>query len=224
MVFRRRTKRTAWEWVKASVYPQGGWLRAVRYILHRLTRLPDPPHRIARGIFVGAFVSFTPLFGVHILVAALLAYLVRGNIFAAILGTLVGNPITFPVIAVLSVQLGHMILGTGVDGVPAAQILTAFASAGAEIGSNFVALMMGGDIRWTNMRTFYVGLFKPYLIGGLVPGLVVATLCYHLSLPVITAYHRLRQKRRQDRAARRQGSVTQGHPVATPPDNKDGTA
>jgi hypothetical protein len=30
------------------------------YVMHRLRRLPDPPHKIARGIAAGVFVSFTP--------------------------------------------------------------------------------------------------------------------------------------------------------------------
>lgn len=203
MVFRRRDKRTVVEWLKASVYPRGGWLRAGRYVRHRLTRLPDPPHRIARGIWAGVFISFTPIFGFHFFGAALIAFLMRGNLLAAILGTFFGNPITFPLIAVGSVQLGHWMLGTGVDGVPAGQILSAFAQAGGEVWSNVFAYMTGGDAEWGKLRHFYFGLFKPYLLGGIGPGIIAATVCYYLSLPVISAYQKLRQKRRRDRAERR---------------------
>ena len=46
---------------------------------------------------------------------------------------------------------------------------------------------------WTNLSLFYNDVFFPYLIGGIVPGIVAATVCYYLSVPVIRAY----QKRRK---------------------------
>ncbi|MFN3847302.1 MAG: DUF2062 domain-containing protein [Paracoccaceae bacterium] len=199
-MFRRRNKRSGWDSLKAFVYPPGGWLRSAHYVRHRLTRLPDPPHRIARGIFAGVFISFTPLFGLHFFGAALLAFLMRGNIIASIFGTLFGNPITFPIIAVLSVQLGHLILGTGVDAVPATQILSAFASAGGEVWQNMIAIFTNAPTQWGKLQHFYNGLFKPYLVGGILPGLVAATLSYYITLPLIFGYQKLRQKRRRDRA------------------------
>ena len=75
-------------------WPRGGWGRAARYVQHRLHRLPDTPETIARGIFAGVFTTFTPLYGLHFIVAATLAWLVRGNIIAALLGTFFGNPLT----------------------------------------------------------------------------------------------------------------------------------
>nr|WP_205518659.1 DUF2062 domain-containing protein [Pseudotabrizicola algicola] len=175
-------------------------MRAGTYVWHRLTRLPDPPHRIARGIFAGVFISFTPLFGLHFFASALMAFLMRGNMVAAIFATFFGNPITFPIIAVSSVQLGHWILGTGVDAVPARLILSAFANASGEIWTNFVAMFTDSPTQWGQLRHFYYGLFKPYLVGGIAPGLVAATVCYYVSLPIILGYQKLRQKRRRDRA------------------------
>ena len=200
MVFRRRDKRSWPERLKALVYPQGGWLRAGHYVWHRLTRLPDPPHRIARGIFAGVFVSFTPLFGLHFFVSAFLAVLMRGNVLAAIFATFFGNPITFPIIAVTSVQLGHWILDTGVDAVPARLMLAAFTNAGGEIWSNILATFTGEAAQWGKLRHFYHGLFKPYLVGGILPGLISATVCYYVSLPVILGYQKLRQKKRRERS------------------------
>ncbi|MFN3724477.1 MAG: DUF2062 domain-containing protein [Paracoccaceae bacterium] len=200
MVFRRREKRSWPERLRALVYPQGGWLRAGYYVWHRLTRLPDPPHRIARGIFAGVLISFTPLFGLHFFASALLAFVMRGNVIAAIFATFFGNPITFPIIAVTSVQLGHWMLDTGVDAVPARLILSAFTSAGGEIWSNILASFSGAPTEWGKLRHFYFGLFKPYLVGGIIPGLIAATVCYYVSLPVIFGYQKLRLKKRRERA------------------------
>lgn len=200
MVFRRRNKLSFLEKAKAFFYPKGGWMRAGNYIWHRLTRLPDPPHRIARGIWAGVFASFTPLFGFHFFLSAGLAWLMRGNVIASLFATAFGNPVTFPLIAYGSVKLGHLMLGTGVDAVPASQILSAFAFAGGEVWDNIVAVFTHDPIEWAHLKHFYKGLFLPYLVGGILPGLFFATLCYYVSLPMIGAYQNLRQKRRRARA------------------------
>ena len=88
MVFRRRNKRTKLKNLKELFLPEKGWRRAFEYLSLRIRRLPDTPHRIALGLACGVLASFTPLFGFHFLVGALLAFLVRANIFASILGIL----------------------------------------------------------------------------------------------------------------------------------------
>jgi hypothetical protein len=193
--------------MRNALWPRGGWLRAASYMRHRLTRLPDPPHRIARGIWAGVFVSFTPLIGFHIPCAAMLAWIMRGNLLAAVFATVIGNPLTFPLIAVTSVELGHMILGTGVEGVPASRILAAFADAGQELWENFLALFTAAPTEWARLRMFWRGLFLPYLIGGIVPGIVLATAGYYLSLPLIGGYQRLRERRRRVRAEMQRGGA-----------------
>lgn len=221
MVFRRRQKRTVLEWLKASVYPKGGWFRAASYVWHRLTRLPDPPHRIARGVWAGVFISFTPLFGFHFFGAALIAMAMRGNIIASILATFFGNPITFPLIAVGSIQLGHILLGTGGEAVPPSQILSAFAYAGGEIWDNILAIFTPDEAKWAHLKHFYHGLFKPYLIGGIIPGIVAATVCYYISLPMISAYQALRQKRRRAKAEKLRAAASarlRGHKASAEDD------
>ena len=83
MVFKRRDPRGWWQAAREYVYPRGGFRRAIKYVLHRMRRLPDPPHRIARGVFIGTFVNFPPLYGLQLLTAAALSWLTRGNILAA---------------------------------------------------------------------------------------------------------------------------------------------
>ena len=87
MVFKRRTPRTYLQMLAEAFWPRGGWTRAFHYVKHRIRRLPDNPHRIARGVGAGVFVSFTPLFGLHFISAVASAWIVRGNMLAALLGT-----------------------------------------------------------------------------------------------------------------------------------------
>ncbi|MFN4204466.1 MAG: DUF2062 domain-containing protein [Tabrizicola sp.] len=205
MVFRRRTPLNLWQKLRALVLPPGGWGRAFRYLRHRASRIPDAPHRIARGIACGVFASFTPLFGLHFLLAVFLAWIVRGNIIASLIGTAAGNPLTFPFIAVLSIDLGQTILGTRADGVPVSQIMTAFGQAGDEIFRNVRAIITADEMRWDRLERFFRGVFLPYLVGGTGPGLVAALASYWLSLPALNGYQKLRAARRE---ARRQASGT----------------
>ncbi len=93
------------------VWPRAGWRRASRYMAHRVRRLPGTPYRIAAGVASGAAVSFTPFIGLHFVVAALLALLLRGNVVASAIGTAVGNPWTFPFIWTWIYALGQWLMG-----------------------------------------------------------------------------------------------------------------
>lgn len=202
MVFKRRDRRSPLRIVAEAVWPRGGWGRAVNYISLRLRRLPDSPAKIARGIACGVFICFTPLFGLHFFAAALLAWLIRGNILASLLSTLVGNPITFPIIAATSIQLGEWMLGTQTP-VPLNKVLKTFAQAFGQITDNLVSLLTGGTAQWDRLAVFFEGVFLPYLVGGLIPGIVAGVAAYTLSRTVIAAYQRRRDGVRSGRAKRR---------------------
>ena len=111
MVFKRRNKRSALGWLREMVYPRGGFRRATLYVMHRMRRLPDRPHRIARGVFAGSLIGFLPLPGLQFLGAWGAARLIRGNVLAALLGTFNSNPVTTPFFAVGAITLGHWMLG-----------------------------------------------------------------------------------------------------------------
>ena len=57
--------------------------------------------------------SASPFIGMHLLIAALIAWIFGGNIIASAVGTWAGNPISFPFIWLTTFNLGHLILGTG---------------------------------------------------------------------------------------------------------------
>ena len=195
MVFKRRDRRPFWKVLADFFWPRGGWTRAATYVKHRLNRLPDPPHRIARGIMAGVFTVFTPFYGLHFLIAAGLALLLRGNVVAALLGTFVGNPLTYVPIGVISLQSGYAILGRPQ---PAEDELSRslggkFLDAGADLQNNLVAIFTGRQADWQALGLFYYEVFLPYMIGGIIPGLLAALAAYYLSLPVITAYRARRR-------------------------------
>jgi len=205
LVFKRRTPRTYFEVVSESLYPRGGWKRAARYVAYRLRRLPDPAHKISRGIAAGVFTSFTPLFGFHFILAALLAMMMRGNIVAAILATFVGNPLTFPLIAAVSMELGSVILGQHV--LPLPLVLASFSDAANDLWRNFIAIFTDDPTRWGGLHVFFDRVFLPYLVGGLVPGIAAGTASYFLANPVIGAYQKARLARMKKRFAKKRERV-----------------
>jgi uncharacterized protein (DUF2062 family) len=217
MVFKRRKPQGLLQRLRAMVHPPGGWWRAFLYLRHRVTRIPDAPHRIARGVACGIFASFTPLFGLHFFLAAFLAWVCRGNVIAALIGTAVGNPLTFPFIAILSMDLGNLILGTTAEAVPITQIMTAFGQAGDEIYRNVRAIFNSEEMRWDRLLRFFQGILLPYLVGGVGPGLLAALAGYWLSLPVLRGYHALRAARRNERARKKLATTT---PQPPEPDAK----
>ena len=195
MVFKRRDKRPLWKAVADFLWPRGGWTRAFHYVKHRLRRLPDPPHRIARGIFAGIFVTFSPFFGLHFFLAASLAWVMRGNIVAALLSTFVGNPLTFVPIAASSLQTGYFILGLGTPlGDTVERSLGGkFVDAGRDLKDNLWAMFTDESADWSHLQLFYDEVFFPYMIGGLIPGLIAGLVGYYVSLPVIQAYQNRRK-------------------------------
>jgi uncharacterized protein len=193
-VFKRRTRLTTWQAAARFFYPRGGWTRAVSYTIHRLRRLPDRPHRIARGIFAGIFVSFSPLFGFHFILAALVAWAIRGNILASLIATFFGNPITFPIIMSVSVELGNWMLGQP-GGMQIPQVVAAFSRASVEMWHNIASLFTDDVAHWTSLGRFFHRVFLPYLVGGLIPGFIAGMAGYYLSLPLIGAYQKRRAKK-----------------------------
>ena len=201
MVFRRRTPRNFRQKVVNLFLPGGGWGRSASYVMHRLRRLPDSPERIARGIAAGVAVSCLPLFGLHFLSAAMLAWVLRGNILASLLATFFGNPFTFPVIAVSALELGAWLLGQDRTA-KGYEAINAFGAIWGELWRNFLALFTQASFDWHKMQHFGWDIFAPYMLGGAIIGVICGVPAYFLSLPLIRAYRNRRMKRLQERFER----------------------
>ena len=70
--------------------------RILRLLKLKIFRIRDFPEAVAVGLAWGAAVSFTPLLGLNIIICFLGTWLMRGNLIAATVGTIIGNPWTFP--------------------------------------------------------------------------------------------------------------------------------
>ncbi|MEO9820286.1 MAG: DUF2062 domain-containing protein [Paracoccaceae bacterium] len=193
MVFKRRDPKTWLVSIRELIWPRGGWARAFHYVKHRVRRLPDSPDRIARGIWAGVFTTFTPFYGLHFLVAIAIAKTMRGNIIAALMATFFGNPLTYVPIGMVSLQTGHWLLGTHMSKETERSFGGKFVDAGHDLWYNLKATIFGGPADWRGLSTFYDEVFFPYFVGGLIPGAIVAWVCYCVSVPLIRVYQHRRR-------------------------------
>jgi uncharacterized protein (DUF2062 family) len=159
-------------------------MRPVRYTWHRIARQNDSAHRIALGVACGVFMSFSPLIGIHVLGAAVLAWILGANLLASAAGTLVGNPALFPLIWVWIYKAGKFILGEShIRRAPAPFELS---------------------MLWHSPVEALKPVLLPTMIGGTVSGLVAAAVAYGLARAAVLGYQaRRRQRMERARHARR---------------------
>ena len=192
-MFKRRERRSIFRFFYEVIFSLKGISRAIEYVGIRLKRIPDTPHKISLGMSCGIFASFTPLFGLHFLIAGLLSYLLRANVLASLIGTFVGNPITFPIITVFNLKLGEWILGSSEyssgDG---GKIFEGFLDFIFLIYKSFFTEGSIGENNVPRMKEFLNGVFIPYSLGGLILGIFIAVISYFLLRPLVATYQKKR--------------------------------
>ena len=78
-----------------------------RNVKMKIYRIRDFPESVAIGLAWGAAISFTPLLGFHLIICYLGTYNCNGgNLIAATVGSVIGNPWTFPIFFYVAYKLG----------------------------------------------------------------------------------------------------------------------
>ena len=72
----------------------------------KIYRIRDFPESVAIGLAWGVAVSFTPLLGFHLIICYIGNISMRGNLIAATVGSVIGNPWTFPFFFFAAYKLG----------------------------------------------------------------------------------------------------------------------
>ncbi len=83
--------------------------RTKKYISLSLKRIKGTPQALSLGLATGIAISFTPFIGLHALLAIFISWVIGGSMAAALIGTLFGNPWTFPFIWYFTFELGQFI-------------------------------------------------------------------------------------------------------------------
>ncbi len=170
-----------------------GWRRAFRYTKLRIIRLADTTHSIALGLSIGVMVSFNPLLGSHFIQAALIAWLARGNVLAALIGTFAGNPWTFPFIWWAGIKFGAYIFY--MIGLPASETLPHH---------------LDFSILWHLIRHEPLRVLLPWTIGGFVLGFMSMPFTYMIAYKMVRAGKLARSKAKLYKIHRVALEVTKG--------------
>jgi len=180
-MFRRRTPLTRLRQIRSVVWPERGFRRLFAYLFQRVVRLPGTSASIAIGVASGVAASFLPFVGLHFLIAALLAILLRGNVLASAIGTFFGNPWTFLFIWVSDYRLGVWLLQQSGYG---DQYVAFNLQQLADVMTIFVHFFtFSGDVDWQQVAGPFEQVFLPMTIGGTVLATlswpVAFVLCYY---------------------------------------------
>lgn len=176
MLFRRRKPPSMAQRIRAAFWPPKGFQRSVRYVALRVLRLKATPHAVAAGVGAGVAVSCTPFMGFHFLMAFCLAFVLRGNMIAAALGTAFGNPLTFPFIFAAAYRIGIYLVG----GQPSDRLSE----------TNLFSLLQQLDF-----GAVWHPILKPMVIGGLPLAALSGTVFYVLTWHGVRLFQRQKKWR-----------------------------
>jgi len=183
LLFRRRTPDGLLERIRTYLWPRRSFSRSLQYFSKRILRLKATPHAVAAGVAAGVFASFFPV-GFHFAIAAVLCWLVAGNLVAAALGAVFfGNPLTFPLLWGASWETGKLLLHDRLPrhGPPA---------------------HLGEMMHNLSFSQLWDPVLKPMLIGAVPLGLVFGLLFYGITRWGMTAFREQRRKRLAEKAVR----------------------
>lgn len=183
MIFRRRTPADGWERARTFLWPRRSFARSAQYFQKRVLRLSATPHAVAAGVASGVFASFLPFMGLHFVIAAVVAFIIRGNMLASALGTAIGNPLTFPFIWGASYQLGRFFL---------------YGTHPREIEP----LHLGKALWNLEFAQLWNPLLKPMTAGGVPLGLLFGLVFYIVTRWATAAFQERRRRRLLSRQAR----------------------
>ncbi len=159
----------------------------------RVLRLTASPHAISAGVAAGVFASFTPLLGLHFIIAFVVAYIIAGNFLAAASGTFFGNPITFPFIWASTYNLGNFVLSGETP------------EEGAEVPAEIEEISLfenGLSGIWDAILGIWEPVIKPMMIGGIPLGIFFGIIGYIVTRWAAGIFHAARRKRIAKKAAK----------------------
>ncbi len=180
-MFRRRQKLSHPQRLREFVWPSMGFRRSTRYLAHRVARMPGTPSSIALGFACGVAVIFTPFVGLHLVIALVVAWILRGSPLAAAIATLASNPWTIPPILIGTYKLGARMMG-------------------AQSHHH-----LPRDVSFLYMLHHPLQLLLPMTLGAIPMGLAAGVITYFPARYLVDKYQHRRQHRRGRRRAPGQG-------------------
>jgi uncharacterized protein (DUF2062 family) len=153
-----------------------------RAVFRRLLALDDPPERTALAFSVGVFIAFSPLLGLHTIMATVLALLFRFNKIAIYAGTFINNPfLTLVPIIALSYAIGALVMGRPIA-----------------LPEEGLALLrephMLTAAYWRELLAHARDLLAPFAVGGTALSVVCSLAAYPVTLRLLRANQRRKSR------------------------------
>ncbi|HNX26739.1 MAG TPA: DUF2062 domain-containing protein [Phycisphaerae bacterium] len=86
-----------------------------QFLVHRVLSLDDTPHRIALGVAIGIFVTWTPTIGIQMALTVALCFLFRANKLVGVPFVWISNPVTIVPVYYPNYVVGCWMLGKKAD-------------------------------------------------------------------------------------------------------------
>ncbi len=178
---KRSANQNFWEMLQPSM----GYRAMGRWVILKMVRQSQNPHKIAMGAALGTWINFLPIPGFGGVVALILAYLMRVSMPAAFIAQTPSNPLTFPLLWWVSYVTGMFVMPITIDGI------------------GFHTLMQ--NFNWSYLMAHWWELLQGVLltifIGGQVIGIPLAILVYKIMYRQVDTFW---DKRRARQAKQRE--------------------
>ena len=147
------------------------------FVLYKILRADDPPYKLAMGVAVGVFVTFTPTMGVQMAFSAALAWILRANIAVGLPIVWISNPATM-----LFIYYPLYLLGT---------VLTGQESVGIQWFVDLFNPSLYPDGWWPSVQHLWartMEVFVPLWLGSCMVALSLAIPSYYITYGMIYRY------------------------------------
>lgn len=151
--------------------------RTRRYILHNILHADDPPHKLALGIALAMFVTFTPTVGLQMVLVFFLAWLLRANKVVGVPLVWLSNPVTIPPIFYFNYWVGSVVMGSQLND------FNWFVESVRQAESSAAGAAWWGDGWWLRVSSYFNVLMEiavPLWVGSILVALALGIPTYYL--------------------------------------------
>ena len=166
----------------------------IRFIKFRILHVDDSPQSLALGVAIGLFTAWTPLIGLHMLIALLLSILFKANKFLSITFVWVSNIFTFVPIYLPAYLLGRAI--TSLFGYSNNASKDEVMDMLTKLSSFRVFIDIWSAEFWQQLAQLFIKIGFPLFVGSIILGLLIANIAYFTTYRLISWYRKKNPRRR----------------------------
>ncbi len=144
----------------------------LRQAFRSLLNLDEPPERTALAFAIGTFIAFSPVLGLHTILAALIAIIWRVNRVALFAGVYLTNPWTLAPVITASWAIGKWFIAAPPIELP-----------------HFTMSTLASAAFWQQVASQRQQLL-PFAVGAMILSIICSLVSYPLMLYVLRSYHR----------------------------------